>query len=176
MLKDSAMTRVEERALNNFLVRSTKSSDRNWIASFVKSHWRSDIVVGKSRILRPAELDGFAAFKRENPVGLLTYRIEGPDCEIVTIDITAEGEGIGTALIEAVKERAKAKGCRRLWLVTTNDNLNALRFYQRRGFRLIALYPNALESSRKLKPQIPMKAANGIPIRDELELELDLSR
>jgi hypothetical protein len=82
--------------------------------------------------------------------------------------------GDRTALIDAVKERAKAKGCKRLWLITTNDNLNALGFYQRRGFRLIALYPNALEASRKLKPQIPMKAANGIPIRDELELELEL--
>ena len=114
--------------------------------------------------------------KEKNAVGLLTYQIEGSNCEIVTIDSTAEGEGIGTSLIDAVKERAKAKGCRRLWLITTNDNLSALGFYQRRGFRLIALYPNALEASRRLKPQISMKAANGIPIRDELELELELSR
>jgi ribosomal protein S18 acetylase RimI-like enzyme len=78
-------------------------------------------------------------------------------------------------LIEAVKERAKSKGCRRLWLITTNDNLEALGFYQRRGFHLIALYSNALEASRKLKPQISVKAANGIPIRDELELEYELS-
>jgi ribosomal protein S18 acetylase RimI-like enzyme len=106
---------------------------------------------------------------------LLTYRIEGPDCDIVTIDSTAEGEGIGTALIDVVKGRAKAKGCRRIWLITTNDNLSALGFYQRRGFRLIDLYPNALETSRKLKPQISLRAANGIPIRDEQELELELS-
>jgi len=106
---------------------------------------------------------------------LLTYRIEGHDCEIVTIDSNAQGEGIGTALIDAVKERAKLKGCRRLWLITTNNNLNALGFYQKRGFCLIALYPNALETSRKLKHVIPMKAANGIPIRDELELEFDLA-
>lgn len=118
----------------------------------------------------------FAAFKGKNPAGLLTYRIKGPDCEIVTIDSTSEGEGIGTSLIDAVKGRARTKGCRRLWLITTNDNLSALGFYQRRGFRFSALYPNALEASRKLKPQIPMKAANGIPIRDELELELELSR
>jgi len=140
----------------------------------VESHWGSEIVVAKSRVIRPAELDGFAAFKGKEPVGLVTYRIEGPDCEIVTIDSTSEREGIGTSLIDAAKGRVKAKGCRRLWLITTNDNLNALGFYQRRGFRLIALYPNAVEASRRLKPQIPMKAANGIPIRDELELELEL--
>ena len=156
-------------------VRSLQTSDHNWVASFVKSHLGSEIVVAKGRIIRPAELDGFAAFKGKEPVGLLTYRIEGPDCEIVTIDSTAQGKGIGTTLINAVKERAKMKGCRRLWLITTNDNLNALGFYQKRGFRLVALYPNALEASRKLKPEISLKAANGIPIRDELGLELELS-
>ena len=106
---------------------------------------------------------------------MLTYRIEGRDCEIVTIDSTAHGEGIGTALIDAVNKRAKAKGCTRLWLITTNDNLNALGFYQKRGFQIIAIHPNAVDEARKLKPQISLKAANGIPIRDELELELQLS-
>jgi ribosomal protein S18 acetylase RimI-like enzyme len=162
--------------VNGFLVRSIQASDRNWVESFIKSHWGSEIVVARGRLIRPAELEGFAAFKGKNAVGLLTYQIEGPDCEIVTIDSTAEGEGIGTSLFDAMKERAKRKGCRRLWLITTNNNLSALGFYQRRGFHLIALYPNALEASRKLKPQISMKGANGIPIRDELELELELSR
>ena len=135
----------------------------------------SEIVVAKGRVIRPAELGGFAAFRGKDAVGLLTYQIEGRDCEIVTLDSITEREGIVMSLVEAVKERAKAKGCRRIWLITTNDNLNALGFYQKRCFRLIALYPNALEASRKLKPQISMKAANGIPIRDELELELELS-
>jgi len=161
--------------LNNFLVRPIEASDRHWVASFVKSHWGSEIVVAKGRILRPAELDCFATFKGKGPVGLLTYRIEGRDCEIVTIDSTAHGEGIGTALIDAVNKRAKAKGCTRLWLITTNDNLNALGFYQKRGFQIIAIHPNAVDEARKLKPQISLKAANGIPIRDELELELELS-
>ncbi len=162
--------------MNDLLVRSIEACDRNWVESFVKSHWGSEIVVAKGRVLRPVELDGFVGFNGKNPVGLLTYRIEGPDCEIVTIDSIAQGEGVGTALINAIRERAKVKGCRRLWLITTNDNLNALGFYQKRGFRLIAIYPDALEASRKLKPQISIKAANGIPIRDELELELDLTR
>jgi len=164
-----------ESFVNDLLVRSIQASDRNWVEPFVKSHWGSGIVVAKGRVIRPAELDGFAAFKGKNPVGLLTYSIEGPDCEIVTIDSTSEGEGIGTALIDAVKGRAKVKRCGRLWLITTNDNLNALGFYQKRGFRLIALYPNAIDASRRLKPQISMKAANGIPISDELELEISLA-
>jgi ribosomal protein S18 acetylase RimI-like enzyme len=160
--------------VSDFPIRAIETSDRNWVSAFVKSHWGSEIVVAKGRVIRPAELDGFAAFKGKEPLGLLTYRIDGRDCEIVTVDSTAEGAGIGTALIDAAKKVAKTKGCKRLWLITINDNLNALRFYQKRGFRLIALYPNALEASRKLKPEISSRAANGIPIRDELELELDL--
>jgi len=115
--------------LNDLLVRSIQASDRTWVASFVKSHWGSEIIVAKGRVIRPTELDGFAAFKRKEPIGLLTYRIEGPDCEIVTIDSTVEGAGVGTALINAVRKIAKAKGCKRLGIITTNDNLKALGFY-----------------------------------------------
>ncbi len=160
--------------MTDLLVRATQASERNWVESFIKSHWGSEIVVAKGRVTRPAELDGFAALQGEKPIGLLTYRTEGPNCEIVTLDSTVQGRGIGTMLIDAVKQKAKVNGCRRLWLITTNDNLNALGFYQKKGFRLVALYPNALEASRKLKPEISLKASNGVPIRDELELELEL--
>ena len=84
--------------------------------------------------------------------------------------------GAGTALIEAVAGAARAAGCARLWLITTNDNLRALRFYQRRGFRLAALHRDALARSRELKPSIAEIGLDGIPLRDELELELDLRR
>jgi len=92
----------------------------------------------------------------------------------VTIDSLVEGQGVGTALIAAVAEAARASGCLRLWLVTTNDNVDALRFYQKRGFRLAALYPDAIAESRKLKPKIPPIGAHGIPIRDEIELVMRL--
>ena len=164
-----------DQPLNDFLVRPIQATDRDWVESFIKSHWGSGIVVARGRVIRPGELDGFAVFKGKRPVGLLTFRTDGSECEIVTIDSILERKGIGTSLIDAVRKKAKAKGCKRLWLITTNDNLSALGFYQKKGFRLVAVYPDAIEPSRKLKPQIAMKAANGIPIRDELELELDLT-
>src|SRR2546427_12893956 len=99
--------------MNDLLVRSIQESDRNWVASFVECHWGSEIVVARGRVIRPAQLDGVAALKRKNLVGLLTYRIEGSDCEVGTIDSSAQGAGSGTALSDAVKERAKAIGCRR---------------------------------------------------------------
>jgi ribosomal protein S18 acetylase RimI-like enzyme len=92
----------------------------------------------------------------------------------VTIDTKQSSRGIGTALIEAVKNAAREANCKRLWLITTNDNLNALRFYQKRGFVLVAIHRNALARSRQLKPEIPLVGAGGIPLRDEIELEMVL--
>jgi GNAT superfamily N-acetyltransferase len=92
-------------------------------------------------------------------------------CEIVTLDNLGDRRGVGTALIEAVMETARAAGCRRLWLITTNDNLRALRFYQKRGFRLVRLSPDAVTAARRIKPEIPLVGEDGIPLRDELELE-----
>jgi len=103
--------------------------------------------------------------------GVLTYILRREDCEILTLHAARPRAGAGTALLEAVREVA---GDRRLWLITTNDNVDALRFYQRRGFRLDKLHRGAVDEGRRLKPQIPLIGDHGIPLRDELELELTL--
>jgi ribosomal protein S18 acetylase RimI-like enzyme len=130
--------------------------------------------VSRGVLSRPEALTGFVAERDREAVGLATYRIDGDECEIVTIDALVEGEGIGTALLDAVADAARAARCRRVWLITTNDNLRALRFYQRRGYVLVALHREAIAESRRLKPSIPETGEHGIPIRDELELELGL--
>jgi RimJ/RimL family protein N-acetyltransferase len=118
------------------------------------------------------ELPGFIGEQQDELVGLLTYRIEGDECEIVTMNSVVQETGIGTALLEAVKDAASSANCKRLWLITTNDNTHALRLFQKRGFSLVAVHRNALEASRRLKPEIPFTGMDGIPIRDEIELEL----
>lgn len=83
--------------------------------------------------------------------------------------------GLGTALLAAAEAELRGAGVRRAWLLTTNDNIDALAFYQRRGWRLIALHPGSVDEARRLlKPAIATVAANGIPIRDELVLAKDL--
>jgi len=120
-------------------------------------------------------LPGFVAEKDGRPVGLVTYRREDGDCELAFIAAFERHRGIGTALLESLLEAVA--GCERIWLVTTNDNLDALRFYQRRGFRLAALRPGAVnDSRRRLQPQIGAVGQFGIPLRDELELELRSAR
>lgn len=155
-----------------FSLRPLTPDDREWVAAFIAKRWGSEVVVAHGVAYRPSELPGFAAHMGKRLVGLLTYTIEEGACEIVSIDSLAEGQGVGSALVEAVKEAAQEHGCQRLWLITTNDNLPALRFYQKRGFRLVRVHPGAVERSRRIKPQIPQIGLEGIPIRDELELEL----
>ena len=104
-------------------------------------------------------------------VGLLTYRLDDTSCEVISLDSLTEDQGIGSALLQSVEQAAKEKGCNRIWLVTTNDNIHALRFYQRRGYVLAAVHPQAIEISRQLKPQIPLIGNEGIPLRDEIEFE-----
>ena len=125
-------------------------------------------------IYRPDILDGFVALDGDEWVGEITYTFSGDDCEIVSIDSLREGQGIGTKLIHAAVEEARKHQCKRVFLITTNDNLNALGFYQKRGFELVAVYRGAVNKSRKLKPSIPLVGMNNIPLRDEIELEMSL--
>jgi GNAT superfamily N-acetyltransferase len=157
-------------------IRPIASTDRSWLERFVRERWGAPIVVSRGRVHRPAELEGFLALEGGERVGLLTYEVRGSSCELVTIDSVAEGAGIGSALIAAARDAALAAGWTRVWLVTTNDNLRALRFYQRRGFALVALHRGAVDEARRLKPEIPSVGMHGIPLRDELELELELTR
>jgi GNAT superfamily N-acetyltransferase len=107
-------------------------------------------------------------------LGMLTY-VPGPDwrqCEILTLHAGEQWHGAGTALIEAAGQLARRQGCARLWVITTNDNVDALRFYQRRGFCLVGVHRGAVNRSRaSLKPEIPAAGAYRIPLRDEIELE-----
>ena len=144
------------------------------VTSFIHDQWGSTRVVSKGRVFDPSELEGFAAVADEKVVGLVTFRVERDECEVVTLNSLSEGTGTGSSLLNAVRDTAIKARCRRLWLLTANDNLSALRFYQKWGLRITAIYPNALERSRMLKPEIPLLGKEGIPIRDEIELEMIL--
>jgi GNAT superfamily N-acetyltransferase len=132
------------------------------------------MIVVHQDLYYPAELPGFIAWQNEHITGLVTYHFEDNAVELLTLNSLIPDQGMGTALIEAVKIAARSFAARRLWLVTTNDNLNALRFYQKRGFHLTALYPGAVSLAREIKPAIPLTGDFDIPIRDEIELEMIL--
>jgi ribosomal protein S18 acetylase RimI-like enzyme len=166
---------MSEKTAGAVRITDLRPEQRTWAGALIRERWASVKVVTRGRVHDTTALPGFVAFLGDAPAGLLTYRLEGDECEIVTLDSLREQKGVGTALIDSVKARAEASGCGRLWLITTNDNLAALRFYQKRGFSLAALNRNALDESRRLKPEIPPTGIDGIPIRDEIELEIRLS-
>jgi ribosomal protein S18 acetylase RimI-like enzyme len=139
-----------------------------------RERWGDEFVVAHGRVYRPDELDGFAAVEGEGWLGCVTFSIRDGECEIVTLDSLRERSGIGTDLLRQAVEVAGRRGCRRVFLITTNDNLAALAFYQKRGFELAALHRGAINAARRLKPAIPAVGAHGIPLRDELELEISL--
>jgi N-acetylglutamate synthase-like GNAT family acetyltransferase len=156
-------------------VRPLEANDRSWLTSFMTERWGVPVAAGGGRLHRLDELPGFAAVSADGTVtGVVTYLIEADACEVVSIDAVVQGEGVGTALLEAACAAAASAGCRHVHLITTNDNVDALRFYQRRGFALTELRPGAVDESRRMKPQIPLVGAHGIPIRDELVLVREL--
>jgi GNAT superfamily N-acetyltransferase len=156
-------------------VRPADPADRDWIERFLARH-DSTRVARRAELLAPLDHPMLVALADDRPAGLLTYIIADVECEILTLHVTRQWQGIGTALVEAIGDVARSAGCVQMWVLTTNDNVDALRFYQRRGFRLRALRPGAVDASRRdLKPEISRIGDHGIPLRDELELELDLT-
>jgi ribosomal protein S18 acetylase RimI-like enzyme len=155
-------------------IRPLSDGDREWVARLIVERWGAGGVVGRGRVWNPAELPGFAAFDDGRCVGLVTYELDGEACEIVTLDALEEGRGIGTALLRAAEGAAREAGCARVQLLTTNNNLRALALYQKRGYRLVGLVAGAIDEERKRKPSIPEFDSAGLPIRDELHLELPL--
>ncbi len=161
-------------AISDLVVRAIEDRDREWIAEFIAQQWGADAVITISGIYLASQLPGFIAIERGQPIGLITFLIDGEACEIVTLDSLHPRRGIGTVLVNQVAQVARRANCERLWLITTNDNLEAIGFYQRRGFSLVAVHANRVDNWRLLKPQIPLVGMNEIPLHDALEFEMTL--
>lgn len=152
-------------------IRPASEADRDWIRRQLTESWGSHMLVLRGALLDATSCPALIAGENE---GVLHYRYEGDACEIVTLEAFRQWRGIGTVLIESVATLARRAGRRRLLVTTTNDNLDALRFYQARGFRLAALRAGAVDAARALKPEIAPTGNYGLPIRDELDLVRDL--
>ena len=151
-------------------IRPVKDRDRPMLAWLVAKLWGSEVGAVHGTSFRPAELGGYIAERSRRVTGLLTYQLRGDTLEIVTLNALDRRAGIGTLLIEAAVGQARQFGCREIRLTTTNDNIEALRFYQRRGFHLAELRPGAVDRARRDKPEIPRVGDFGIPLRDEIDL------
>jgi ribosomal protein S18 acetylase RimI-like enzyme len=151
-------------------VRPAGEADRPMIAWLMMELWGSALQYVHQTLYRPAELPGLIAERSSRVVGLLTFHVDGSVLEVVTLNALVRRGGVGTLLMEAAVAEARQRGCQEIRLTTTNDNLDAIRFYQRRGLRLVALRPGAVDRARAEKPEIPRIGDYGIPLRDEVDL------
>ncbi|MEV5689817.1 GNAT family N-acetyltransferase [Micromonospora globbae] len=158
--------------MGGFTVREAGSDDRAAVDALHEREWGGPYVVAHDvrydlRTLPTlVAVDGAGAV-----VGALAHHREADGLEVVSVVAAVPGGGVGTALLDAAAATARAAGLARLWLITTNDNLRALRFYQRRGLRLVGVDRGAVDRARRLKPEIPLVGEDGIPLHDELILE-----
>jgi ribosomal protein S18 acetylase RimI-like enzyme len=156
-------------------VRQAGPADAAYVRETLGNSWGGSLIAVHGELIDASALPALVAWLAGVRAGLLTYRVspDGSSWEIVSLDATLPGRSAGSALIEAIRDLAQRSGARRIWLITTNENTSALRFYQRRGFDLVSLRRDAVTGARDLKPSIPLQV-DGIPLRHELELELTL--
>ena len=155
-------------------IRWIDPASRERINALIVRQWYTMQMVVHGESIDLGSADGYYACEGDEIVGLITYRTAGNEMEILSLDSFQEGRGIGTGLLETVVAEARETGIRRIMLVTTNDNLAALRFYQKRGFDMCRFCRNALDQARNIKPEIPLTGMDGIPLKHEIELEMVL--
>jgi GNAT superfamily N-acetyltransferase len=149
--------------------------ERRALLAHLVEAWGDETVAVRGELMRPADQPGLVALAEGGIVGHAAYRLDGRSAYIVAIDSLLPRSGVGSALLAAVEAAARGAGCERMVLDTTNDNIDALRFYQRRGFRIVVVRPGAVDEARRtLKPTIPKMGRSGIPMHDELTLEKPL--
>jgi GNAT superfamily N-acetyltransferase len=151
--------------------RAVTPQNRSDINAFIEEHWYGTQMIVHGEAVDMTRLDGVAAYDGEVLTGLITYRIEAGECEIMSLDSDREGAGIGTALVDQVIRIAGERHCHLIKVTTTNDNIHAIRFYQRRGFDMARIYRNAVTEARRIKPSIPLTGYDGIPLKHEIEFE-----
>ena len=155
-------------------VRPREQADETAVAMFLSARGSRRVARG-GELVDPLEHPALLAEEAGRLAGVAGYVPGDERWELLTLHASESRAGVGSALLSALERAATAAGCRCLFVVTTNDNLDALRFYQRRGFRLATLRPGAVDAAReRLKPELPAAGDHGIPLRDELELEKEL--
>lgn len=147
------------------------SANRDLVNAFIREHWYTTTMIIRGKPIDMTQTEGFFLRDGESIAGLVTYIIYDTMLEITSLDSLRENQGIGSALVDMVVREAGERGGRKIVLVTTNDNINAIRFYQKRGFDMARLFRNAVDAARKLKPEIPLIGENSIPLHHEIEFE-----
>ena len=156
------------------MLRSIEAADREAVEKLVSQHFGSSRVVSLGVLHHASELPGWLVEVDTELRGVLCYDLAGRDCEVVVLIASPPRQGLGSCLLQHLYEWAEHQAIDRLWLITTNDNQDAITFFRRSGWKLKAIHEGAVHEARKLKPEIPLVSDQGIAIADEWEFEYQL--
>ena len=149
-----------------------QDKDREEVATFIEARWGSQVIMSSGKSYRPHQEEAFVERRDGQIVGLVTFRSDDGGIEVLTLNATPAGQRIGSSLMLALIDEARARDCRRIWLTTTNDNLSAVGFHQRLGFRVLAVNVGAVDEARKIKPEILEFGPDGTGIHAEFVRQL----
>ncbi|MEW4284752.1 GNAT family N-acetyltransferase [Priestia koreensis] len=147
-------------------------SDEQWIEQVLEEYWGGTTMVTRGVSHHLLQYPAWIAKKGDQPSGVLIYRMEQNECEILLLQSFDKYKGVGTQLLSTFLQSVQHEA-ERIWLITSNDNLDALRFYQKRHFSLTHVNVGAITRARETKSSIPLTGYYGIPIKDELQLTYD---
>jgi GNAT superfamily N-acetyltransferase len=133
---------------------------------------RLPIVTMSRRYDDPGEVEAIVCRDEEGRVcGHVSFSVDGESGEIVTLEALVQGQHIGGRLIDASEEEMRRHGVRRIIVTTTNDNIRAQGFYQRRGYRLKRIELDGMKRVRAAKVDVPETGYEGLPLLDMWEFE-----
>lgn len=155
--------------MQSYEILKVDSSNREIVNAFIVQHWYDIRMVIRGKIIDLSESDGYCIIENQRVIGVITYCIEGGECEITLLHSLLENQGIGTRLVQAVLEAAQTAGAGKVKVITTNDNIRAILFYQRKGFDMAVLYHNSMDKVREIKRGVPLIGENGILLKHEIE-------
>ena len=158
----------------NYQIRPIDAALREKVQPILDKTWGSPYLAINGKLWDSRTMPGFAAINGEDALGYLLYEFHDCVCEIMVLESVAQNIGVASALIGQVKRTAKSSGVGRVIVQTSNDNTHAFRFYQRRGFTIREMRLGAMDAARQLKPSIPLIGEEGIPLRDEIEFEIEV--
>ncbi len=145
-------------------------------AGEIEADWREFTggppVVGVLREYEPTDVEGIVWRDEESGrSGVVTWWTDGAQAEIVSVHAEPQGGGTGTRIMDAAEHELRRRGVKTVVLATTNDNVCALSFYIRRGYRLVRLHLDAMDHVRAVKPGVPSTGREGVPLQDMWGLE-----
>jgi ribosomal protein S18 acetylase RimI-like enzyme len=152
------------------LVRQAEPADRADTLALFRRDFGRAAVLAFGELMSLEECPAIVAEMRGDLAGALAYRMLPDALHVVALatDPLWQRSGVATHLAGEAEVLARRHGVGRLVFATTNDNLPALYFYQRRGWLITEVVPGAMI------PHVREHARAGfagIPVRDEIRLE-----